>query len=423
MTMKRFLFCVISVALFVGCDNEPSSVIDPMKNITISATTCEESRVYISPSQDKGWSVYWNAEDLLGCWSSSAQHAESTRFYIPEGGYNKSTSTFAGSVYESATSLRFLYPYNAASVKTSDNKISLTLAEQRGRSDISDLGESIFMVSNLVESSSGANDLSMRHINCINELRLKFSDPTITTADYTLKSVEVGELPTLANLDILSGEIEVVASGSAKISADDLVAQDDTYTIYFTSFPFELSAGSSLEVVATFQDKSGGSLVARSSILAQSDVEFGRATKNTINAKLQIEEKSPSEYLVASLNPGKNLSTTSTYSTSTFGGTYRLQDCKILSSMICLHPSFNSKIFNFNAIESLSKVVVTLSPDSTSSVEVKSGQGSTAYPTTLSPSIEGLVYSYSLPQGEEYVEITSVGIFAKVAMIEFYALK
>lgn len=286
------IFTLLSLALIMfSCSNEFLSErtnAEETKSISLTVATGfengDDTRVSVENSSinDSAWKVVWDEGDVLGAWVNS----DNSIVPFSMSDYDATASKFQGEVGVNAQNIRLFYPYNSDVTATSTS-YPISLASQT-----SDLSSNLYLVSDSLINVEGVEEFeltSMKHIGAYVVLSASFKN---VSADYTLSSVEMLNVPTSVNINTSKSVNDsdfygTTTTGTIKVSDLGLSVVDggDTQQVYFTIFPFEVASGSSLQFKFNFLSKGVGYTTTVTKTNSGSDISFERATYNTINVE------------------------------------------------------------------------------------------------------------------------------------------
>ncbi len=244
-------------------------------SVLVSAIDSADSRI----SVDDAWAATWDEGDALTAWSSG--DGALTMFEMTS--YDAEASTFSGAV---TGDYRLIYPYDAAAVVDGGSYTVDLVSQVAGVNNT-------YMISTTVELSAMYATATMSHIGAAAELVSSFKN---LEGSYTLTKVAISGVPTSVAINLgaevtaddFYGEATV---GTMMVDVED-VAVSSSEKIYtrFNILPFEVAAGESISVKYYFEDESGASFYAVSTVANGGDsaVAFDRATYNTINSSCDM---------------------------------------------------------------------------------------------------------------------------------------
>ncbi len=293
---KALLFLSVAFAA-ISCNNNDLSSATPESgestktiSVAVSLDSEADTRVNLTDDGNKGYTVTWNESDALGFWGTSASSYYQSKFTIAE--YDELSSTFTGSLPWNTTEARFIHPYNSSFVQ-SNGVVSMSLASQDVAAGLDHLNANTYMISEAIDvdyideyTSGTKGSLNMTHIGAAIDLNLTSSGYNFY--ELTLIEVVISELPTAVEIDMTNdAAMTVTETGAITLTADNITTDSDTYTVSFNTFPFTLSEGSAISIeIIVYNPTSGYYYKGTRQLSASSDVEFARATRNTINAAI-----------------------------------------------------------------------------------------------------------------------------------------
>ncbi len=288
--MLRKILLLTALTVAVGCSDvvQNEDVYSEGRiSVRVAFDWSEVTRIDISEGDGGSWELSWSEDDCLGGWSTSADYSTQSLFEIAQGGYDASSSEFEGNAIFGSGDMRLLYPYSEQLVKSASNTISLSLAEQSAASDFSALSKNIYMISDsFAADATTVLSPKMKHLGAAIELQMLLDDNN-NAADYSLKEVLLEDIMATEGLLNLTDGTLTTTAGDMTITTDGVEAgEGGIYTLRFATFPFTLAAGGSLRLVATLVDSDGVEYWAECTLETSAEVEFARATNNTIYARL-----------------------------------------------------------------------------------------------------------------------------------------
>lgn len=287
--MRKF-FTLISIAFIAfSCSNEIISSVkdDNTKSISLTVLTAgeqeNETKVSIDNSDvyDSTWSLSWNESDALTAWVD--YDFSLVKFSMSS--YDASASRFVGDVNANAENIRLIYPYDSA-VTATDSLYPIDISSQiNGASSLYLISEDLFAVT----SENDYFTQSMKHVGAFIVLNVDFED---VSADYTLSSVSMLDVPVSLDIDLTKkvdedgfyGESTI---GNIKITDLDYSlssGENGNVKILFNALPFDIASGSDVSFKFNF---TSGDLTYTTTVTKTNsgdDLSVKRATHNYINS-------------------------------------------------------------------------------------------------------------------------------------------
>ncbi len=287
--MKKALLFLATIVAAASCTNDVNVTpeINGSKQVTVSVSTSSaiDTRIALSENENGGYTATWSIDDKLGAWSEG--DVALSEFEIDV--YGETSSTFKGGFSDGAEYVRFVYPYSTDAV--ADSKLAIDLSSQTAEADLAHLSATTYMMSEYMAITAASSGVGLSHIGAVADIRIKCSE----AVDMSLKSIAISGdmIPTTASVD-LTADIEddyitVDSYGTISVDVPNFTADGGIFEVPVSIIPFEIAAGESVKLVATFEDAAGNTMVGTREIAAGSDTSFSRATRNYLNFVISDE--------------------------------------------------------------------------------------------------------------------------------------
>ncbi len=302
--MKKLLLFLATEAVATSCEKEIISDVavdsNESKQITVSASTeGVATRVSVTGNEAKGFDVEWLESDELGGWSDGNYNNPTfNKFTMGEHGATNSTCTGFIQYAKDEYHVRFIHPYTTTTLdkyvedETDTYKkfyygFDINLSAQKAGA----LNSNTYMISNTVSYADVEDaQLSMSHIGAMMELNFKAIE------GYTLTKVVVKDIPAIASIYLREEEDYLTKTQNSDVTITDV----ESNTVAFNILPFTVEMNDALTVVSYY--KNGDNYYSATTAITASskDVEFARATRNSINVMV-VEDDLEEEQASAAL--------------------------------------------------------------------------------------------------------------------------
>ncbi|MFR9625989.1 MAG: leucine-rich repeat protein [Rikenellaceae bacterium] len=380
MKKKLFFAALLSTAVMVSCDKSDvggsSSVVGTDSRTIIVGVGVDETRITVSPSDTDAdgttdeWTMNWETEDTVMGWYDSGNSSKFEQYDKEDDPSTIYYVYFKGDAPASATTMRFIYPYDANFVSGSSYSIDLTSQSV----DMIDLvskynnygDNNLYMMSQKFDvAKAETTSVVMDHILAALDVEISVTD-LADGESYTVDQVTISNLYSSGDVSFEDGTMSSEAISNITLVIDNASSEDIQVgtsgvvpsVVPFSVIPFSAASDMTFDVDITFTN--GDSIVVTKSIPANTDIVAG--TFNSVDlsfAKSSIAIKS--EFTLADFDASANLRPT------------------IDPWVITDHDATSASSNNFTSLVSaLSSTKANLQMNNITSLPANALQGSTA---------------------------------------------
>ncbi len=460
--MRKFLlFAALAVAA-VGCnkdfenDNTTPEVEDDSSiqlSVAISASEYNDSRVAFTDDTDEnGGSIYtvtWKEGDELGAWidgSNAFYNDAFDKFEISEGGFDAVESTFEGtlSMGTFASSVRFVHPYTSTEIYAKNNiyynkmspcnAFNVSLANQTATTDLSNLNENTYMMSQPIEIEGTNNSITqtpaMCHLGALLDINVVCTEAAANNYELVEVNVACATMPSEVSVNMQKdfptddGDFstydyfEATAHDGITVAVPNFTADSDGVfpTVPLNIFPFEFSGASDIVVTITFTDAAATNYYTAVKTISTGGAYmlFERATRNIIKATVSdlVSKYTSTTILPTDLSSGSYGDYDDNGDVEIGGVDFFIQNCyqQTMYNAIQMQGVTDGCIYNTSPLIGLNTVTVDVFSGYTIHVYAGTSEG----PTTEISGVNGV---YTIPSGYEYFKVGAVTDYARVASI------
>ncbi|MFR9585308.1 MAG: hypothetical protein SNI20_04185 [Rikenellaceae bacterium] len=317
--MKKLLSLVAAALFIVSCtqvDIDDAIVKDTLSGETITlsvnSTSSVGTRVALGYDSEGAISVTWLEDDNLGAWWDGTSSL--SKFEMVDGSLSEDSSSanFTGDV--AAGTIRLVHPYVESQVVS--NCLEISHAEQSvdmSGDGFDNMGSSTYMVSPAFDLPLGDDTaITLQHVGSIIKVGMRFFNlPTSEDGEepitYILEKIEIGD--ELANgawidlsygldedgfYDTTTGSITAIVENSPSIEAYT-EANEATYYLPINIMPCTVEAGCEVPLMVYITGSNGYTYTQYFTIEVAEEVEFERATYNSVNYNCNMEDAEVSQ--------------------------------------------------------------------------------------------------------------------------------
>ncbi|MFR9554923.1 MAG: hypothetical protein SNH56_02900 [Rikenellaceae bacterium] len=280
--------------------------------LSVNSTSSVGTRVALGYDSEGAISVTWLEDDNLGAWWDGTSSL--SKFEMVDGSLSEDSSSanFTGDV--AAGTIRLVHPYVESQVVS--NCLEISHAEQSvdmSGDGFDNMGSSTYMVSPAFDLPLGDDTaITLQHVGSIIKVGMRFFNlPTSEDGEepitYILEKIEIGD--ELANgawidlsygldedgfYDTTTGSITAIVENSPSIEAYT-EANEATYYLPINIMPCTVEAGCEVPLMVYITGSNGYTYTQYFTIEVAEEVEFERATYNSVNYNCNMEDAEVSQ--------------------------------------------------------------------------------------------------------------------------------